>query len=408
MRYLKEKYNVVFTDFPYLVRLNPNIPWKTRGNASVRLTIRANIEISELAEIVWQKSLEYVEYVSNYTKFNRKPGIAITYLSNLSKLESFYEKAVRDIIPLDLAKKVSEKYGIITRGERGIIGSIASLGFNPDKKGFTYELLTYKNDSESRQVDEETVIKFDERHFPYVFSNYDYVKKEVQIISHGNDPVLYGVRGTDPYVLASALEEIKVLNRINGAMIFKTNQGTDDHIIGEKGTYYQTFRSLIKVATVKILRGGDVVVISEDQEAIIFYKETGELNEASKLLKQGDEIIVTGSLKPSSIYGRILEAENMTILSLDAYTFSNPRCPKCNGSTESIGRDKGFRCKKCGYKFHGEKQKKEITRGLITNIQYQSRKYRHLTKPIFLEYNRDNLDVLAKQKLVHYLLYYQK
>ena len=35
-----EKQEIQFMDFPYLIRFNPNIPWKTRGNGAVRLTIR--------------------------------------------------------------------------------------------------------------------------------------------------------------------------------------------------------------------------------------------------------------------------------------------------------------------------------------------------------------------------------
>ena len=35
-----EKQKIQFTDFPSLIRFNPNIPWKTRGNGAVRLTIK--------------------------------------------------------------------------------------------------------------------------------------------------------------------------------------------------------------------------------------------------------------------------------------------------------------------------------------------------------------------------------
>ena len=36
--YLNNK-NVKFLDYPLLIRLNPNIPWKTRGNGAVCLRI---------------------------------------------------------------------------------------------------------------------------------------------------------------------------------------------------------------------------------------------------------------------------------------------------------------------------------------------------------------------------------
>ena len=35
-----EKEEIQFMDFPSLIRFNPNIPWKTRGNGAVRLTIK--------------------------------------------------------------------------------------------------------------------------------------------------------------------------------------------------------------------------------------------------------------------------------------------------------------------------------------------------------------------------------
>ena len=34
-----KKEKVTFLDFPNLIRFNPNIPWKTRGNGAVGLTI---------------------------------------------------------------------------------------------------------------------------------------------------------------------------------------------------------------------------------------------------------------------------------------------------------------------------------------------------------------------------------
>ena len=35
-----EKEKIQFVDFPSLIRFNPNIPWKTRGNGAVRLIIK--------------------------------------------------------------------------------------------------------------------------------------------------------------------------------------------------------------------------------------------------------------------------------------------------------------------------------------------------------------------------------
>ena len=403
IKYLIEKEGISLVDFPSLVRLNPNIPWKTRGNGSVKIVFKSSRDIHDLLDIIWDKSIEYTTEISKADKFNRKPGVALTQF-NTSILEGInwvYKKALTDVIPIDLAKKIAEKYNILIRGDRGVIGSIAALGFNSDK--FTYELLTYRNIDEERKVNEESVIAFEEKYFPKVFANYDFIKRKALISPHGNDPVLYGVRGLDPYILLNALKEIKTENKIENSMIFKSNQATDSHIV-VSGTLYQTAITRVKVKEVKILKGGDVIVTGENGDHIIFYKETGELNLAAQQLINGDEIEVIGAIKPSIQYGKIIEAERFTIISLSTFKSMNPKCPMCGGSSESLGKGKGFRCKKCNYIFFGNKANVEIERGLLKST-YQSRVYRHLTKPIFLEVSPVIInDVNEINRLVRHLL----
>src|SRR5690349_25153319 len=55
-RMLVKKFNVEFIDFPLLIRLNPNVPLKTRGNGAVCLRIKSNNnekikeEVSQIVE----------------------------------------------------------------------------------------------------------------------------------------------------------------------------------------------------------------------------------------------------------------------------------------------------------------------------------------------------------------------
>ncbi len=35
-----KKQGAEFIDFPYLIRFNPNIPWKTRGNGAVAISLK--------------------------------------------------------------------------------------------------------------------------------------------------------------------------------------------------------------------------------------------------------------------------------------------------------------------------------------------------------------------------------
>ncbi|MEM2663262.1 MAG: tRNA(Ile2) 2-agmatinylcytidine synthetase TiaS, partial [Metallosphaera sp.] len=58
---LKEfnKANVRVVGYPRLTRLNPNIPWKTRGNASVSFVVETERDQAELLEMVWSESMNY-------------------------------------------------------------------------------------------------------------------------------------------------------------------------------------------------------------------------------------------------------------------------------------------------------------------------------------------------------------
>ena len=54
-----EKFNVEFIDYPSLIRLNPNVPWKTRGNGALclRFTYEPKFEeeIKDVAMSLWEE-----------------------------------------------------------------------------------------------------------------------------------------------------------------------------------------------------------------------------------------------------------------------------------------------------------------------------------------------------------------
>ncbi|WP_338600006.1 tRNA(Ile)(2)-agmatinylcytidine synthase [Sulfolobus tengchongensis] len=391
---LLKNHNAILLDMPYLVRLNPNIPWKTRGNASIRIEIEFNGTKKELADLIFSYSTKYVKEISFALERDRKPGLAIieynNYVRSLSKLNSFYLKGVSDVIPLDYAKRFAEKTDIEVRGDRGIIGSIAALGVYG---AYTYELITYRkreNWLKKRIIDTESVKRFDEITFPMTFANYDYVKENPFIIPHGSDPILYGVRGTSIEDLLKALHEIKTNEDIDFFAIFKSNQGTSIHFHKTGEFFYQEIKKVIEVRSVEVGKGGDVLIRSTNNDILFVYKETGELNNAAKLLKAGDKILVLGAIKPSTKYEKIIELEQFEIIELNDIEYTNPKCPKCGSSTESLGRNKGFRCKKCRYIIKSSsKVIKRVSRDLSLGV-YQTRIYRHLTKPLFLELRYTN------------------
>ena len=64
-----EKEKIQFVDFPSLIRFNPNIPWKTRGNGAVRLIIK-----TKNPKKIKNKITQFVVNYSD-TKNGANPGL---------------------------------------------------------------------------------------------------------------------------------------------------------------------------------------------------------------------------------------------------------------------------------------------------------------------------------------------
>lgn len=380
-----EREGLKLVGFPRLVRLNPNIPWKTRGNAAVNFTVETDRDPSEVLDLIWDKSLQYVSEISKGTQYGRSPGVAIVKDVRTNELGWLYRKAVTDVVTRDLVEKIAVKTGVLFQGGRGVVGSVSSMGFRGEGK--TLELLTYRlpeNWEKRREVDLQSLINFEERYFPDVYANVDYINGKPLILSHGRDPVLFGIRGRNPSVLLEGLKMIEVSEMIDGFMIFETNQGTDHHFLRIGDKPYQSIIAEVEVKDVKIMPGGDCIIFSTHGTMIV-YKETGELNDMTRELMEGDVIRVYGAVKPSVSFGKIIEPERIEVLRLSSVTkYLNPKCPKCGNSSESLGKNKGFRCRRCNYRFNSEKIPIEYHRRISIGT-YQSRYYRHLTRPIFWE-----------------------
>jgi tRNA(Ile2)-agmatinylcytidine synthase len=80
-----------------------------------------------------------------------------------------------------------------------------------------------------------------------------------------------------------------------------------------------------------------------------------------------------------------MNLEKINVIALaQKKSYQNPMCPKCGKRLESMGRKKGFRCKKCGTRFR-DAEKGEVVeeRRLKAGLYVTStRSQRHLTKPL--------------------------
>ena len=370
---------------PKLVRLNPAIPWKTRGNAATAIELEHE-DPREVFEHVESLTEEYDKEISKGTKHGRKPGAVIIEKRSeyINLLNRVYKKALTDVITFDIAEKVLRRINALYLKTRGSIGSLAALGFLPEE-GFTYELLIYRRLDKERPRNIDFIRELEESYFPKIFYNYDFQKRSVIAEPRGNDPVLLGIRGVEMKTLIERVYPIireKLKDYMTESMLFVTNQHTGAHILNNEIKIYRSIITKGEVINKNILQGGDVkIMLNVDgigSVTVFVFRETGILAKVTQMLEKGDFISVEGVIKPSTTFGYIIEADAIEIVSLNSVRLTNPKCPKCGGSTESLGNMKGFRCKKCGFRFVGSKVALERERHLTLGKVISSRP-RHLT-----------------------------
>ncbi len=389
------KLNVKFIDYPNLIRLNPSVPFKTRGNGAVALhLIIKDTDLSRLIDLVVN---EVINYTIKYSGDYKKVGIATLLGDEIPNyLREFFHKALTDYIHIDYLRNIIAKLGdsIITPLglTRGTIGALASIaGISEVTEDCTYELLIYRKSpyQKPRNVNRDLLWRIDRFFSNYLFSTFDRETDKLLAVPHGPDPVLMGIRGEDPEVL-QLVAHLIINNHedVSGYIIFRTNQGTDQHLTLRDPSELKVFRTgCIRGEVInkpKILRGGDVLLnIYTGTKVVttVFFRETGLSNIVRKLI-EGDEVEVCGTMKYWIGKGPILHSEKLVVLKLIKERKRNPKCPKCGHRMKSAGRNKGFKCPKCGFKLRNGKVTEPVNREIHEGIYVPPNKaLKHLNKP---------------------------
>ena len=98
------KNEVEFLDFPHLIRFNPNIPWKTRGNGAIALSIKTD-RPKKIKNTIKQLVLKYSDI-----KGGANPGLVFYEQKKIGKkLHKFSELALWKLIHLNDVKKFVSK-----------------------------------------------------------------------------------------------------------------------------------------------------------------------------------------------------------------------------------------------------------------------------------------------------------
>ncbi|MEM3403651.1 MAG: tRNA(Ile)(2)-agmatinylcytidine synthase [Nitrososphaeria archaeon] len=392
---------VKFLDYPHLVRLNPNIPWKTRGNGSVSLTVEHD-DPEHIFRIA--KKIVYKSYVEADKKST--PAIVLFYGQDLNdELISFSEEALYKVLSVKRAKLLLEKYNFLYKtygGEIGLVGALSGLSNTLTEH--TYEIICYRypeNYLKPRKIDPYSIIEMSNKTYPYTYNNYDPLTNRILITPHGPDPIFFGIRGLFPKILVKAFNMLKMEEKPSHYVIFKTNQGTNSHLktlfkIKDIKPYYSVkVRGKVKTRPI-IKEGGHVFFLLEDESSNITcaaYEPTKSFRKIILNLRPADIIEVGGGIRPPTKKDNMtLNIEYLKVLELaEDLSYENPKCSKCGRHMKSIGKGKGFKCDKCKIK---STTANKIAIKNPRNIKHDiylppPSAHRHLTKP--LQYYRIDL-----------------
>ena len=404
---IENKYDII--GFPRLVRLNPNIPWKTRGNGAISLQIgRGKGKKNKIGKIGDQDLYCYSEKQNDDFEYNKIADIIEKNIREYARLDDkktnsglvlikkqpslkIYEKTVKKIVELKEIEKFLDLNASYYKGyknKRGLIGATACISWKPNGDS-TYELISYREKNKwgtKRDVDDDSTKKMDKK-FPSTFDNYDYKNNHNRLFPSSPCPVLFGIRGDNYKDLEKAKDTIES-ESIYGHLIFQTNQGTDDHLEKTTISKIKPYQSVIISGTISkkphTIKGGHVIFTVENSKGKIdcaAYEPTKEFRNIIRALTIKDRVEVFGGVRKEPLTIN-LEKINIKHLEKKFEKIENPICPECGKHMKSIGKNQGFKCKKCGTKADKPllKEEKRLLKTGLYEVPVCAR--RHLSKPL--------------------------
>ena len=357
---------------PRLVRLNPNVPWKTRGNGAVSLKFGKGTGKPKIIGQIdgkdikcyetgigakpnkehFKRACQLIDKLAYFDDEKTNPGLILTDKKPPARL---YWLAVREVVEKKPhLKATNPKFHKGWKNGRGLIGSISASAWRP--RDFTHELIAYREENKwgkPRKINTASVQKMDKA-IKTTFNNYDYEEKHMAIMPSSPCPILYGVRGDAEKHLHKAKGMIES-EKIARWIIFLTNQGTDDHIIQGNISSLEPFTSVKvhgKVASIpKIIAGGHLIFqLSNGKKTVdcTIYEPAKNFRRVGEKLRPGDIISVQGGVReePFTINVEKLFVEKLAKISEKT---ANPMCNSCKKRMKSVGKDQGYRCS-CGAK----------------------------------------------------------
>ena len=327
-----------------LVRLNPNVAYKTRGNAAICIEAKGD------PDHAFALACECVEELADFAAAETNPGVVV---AESPLPAAWYRRAVTGFCEIDGAIALLEDCGAQYRGYkngRGLIGAAAAVA--AEVPGATFELLAYRrhDDRGGRTVERESVFSAEEATYPHTWDSVDRQNDMVVCVPHTPDPVLFGIRGESAGWVRAARLHIRSQEPVM-EQVYRTNQGTDAHLLPGTIGAMEEGRSYLVSGTVASLprtgRGGHVAFDLADRNRSVrcmAYEPTKQFRDIIRQLVPGDALLVAGSVRQGSV-----NLEKVRVCRLHPATASRPPvCAACGRRMTSAGAGKGYKCRHCG------------------------------------------------------------
>jgi len=381
-RLREEGWNV---DRTLLVRLNPAVEHKTRGNAALAVHTDAG---ADAARELTGEAIGLAETEDPRTN----PGVVVADGKPEGipdDVAEFARRAIRTHHEIGDARELTGRHGFATvsRGNgRGLIGALAAVGAWRAFEEWTYESINYRERERwgtDRDVDRESVFAAAEAAYPDAWDTVDRGEGQAVCVPHTPCPILYGIRGDDPDVVENVADRIES-EPVSSRQLFVTNQGTDAHLEPAAISDVANGRAYCVDGTVveppETRTGGHVFLTVGDGTHTIecaAFEPTKRFRDRVRALGVGDGVTVCGEVGDGT-----LKLEKFAVRDLRETELVTPDCPECGRSMESAGRGQGYRCRDCGTNADG-KVEREIERDLeIGWYEVPPVARRHIAKPL--------------------------
>jgi tRNA(Ile2)-agmatinylcytidine synthase len=345
-----------------LARLNPAVPHKTRGNASLAVHVDAPRGLAR------DVARDVVERRAQVNDAGTNPGVVVAAGDPTDVPEGvseFAKGAVSSFHDPDRARALANDAGFAVEAwgnGRGVVGALAAVGAWVAFADWTTEHIAYRDRDRwgsERDVDADALFAAATDAYPAAWDTVDRETGDLVAVPRTPCPILLAVRGDDPAGCRRVVDRTVEASRtepVRSRRTFVTNQGTDAHLrVASSLEALVDDRAYRVDATVagppETRRGGHVFVDLTDAEGnsdatvvreAAAFEPTKHFRDRVRSLLPGDRVTCCGEVSDGT-----LKLEKFALRERVETTRETPDCPDCGRSMKSAGRDQGYRCRDC-------------------------------------------------------------